>query len=265
MAIEMTSHTIISKLNEQLRATVNTLHQQGQQPHLAVVLVGHDPQSELYVSSIKKREAEDLGIGFSIHRLDSNASEERIIETIEQLNHEGSVTGIIVQLPLPQDIDTDRVLNSVSLAKDVDGLRTGSRFIPPTVSAILELLSAYDIDLSNKRIVVVGQGRLVGGPLLKELRRYKLDVTVCDESTTDLAACTINADILISATGEHHLIKPSMVKYGAVVIDVDHEVAYDEVIDKVGYITPQRGGVGPLTVTFLLSNVIEAAQLQAGK
>lgn len=260
MPIEMTSHTIVHKLYDELQTRIDTLKEHGHEPHLAVVLVGHNPKSELYVSSIKQRRAQELGIAFTIHRLAETASEEKIIETIEELNNQESVTGIIVQLPLPESIHVDRVLNSVAAHKDVDGLRKGSDFTPPTVCAILKLLEAYDIILRDKKISIVGKGRLVGAPLYEELRQLKLDVTACDESIEDLTSCTLGADILISATGEPHLIQPSMVKDGAVVIDVDADVQYEAVAEKVAYITPQKGGVGPLTVACLLENVVTAAE-----
>lgn len=264
MPIEMTSHTIVHKLYDQLHRKVEQLVQRGKVPQLAVVLVGHDPKSELYVSSIKQKRAHELGIDFTIHRLDATASEDKVIETIERLNQETAVTGIIVQLPLPQSINVDRVLNSVAPTKDVDGLHKQSRFTPPTVCAILHLLEAYDIELAGKQISIVGKGRLVGGPLLAELKRLKLNVTACDETITDLSTCTLGADILISATGQPHLIQPSLVKSGAVVIDVDCDVNYEAVAEKVRYITPQKGGVGPLTVACLLANIVEATAEQMG-
>lgn len=264
MPIIMTSQTIVAKLYELLSEEIASLEDANITPTLAVVLVGEDPNSVTYVN-IKGKQAGELGIEFSLHRLDDTASQESIIEAIEKLNAEPSVSGIIVQLPLPDQIDTDKVLQTVVKEKDVDGLRPDSDFTPPTVSAITELLQSYDISLEEKTIVVVGKGRLVGGPLIKRFKERNLDVTVCDESTGDLAACTINADILVSGTGEEHLIKPSMIKEGAVVIDVDKDVLYDEVQGKVGYITPQKGGVGPLTVAFLLSNVVDAAKKHAPK
>lgn len=264
MPIEMTSHTIIDKLSQALRVRVDQLITHGYRPHLAVVLVGYNPQSELYVSSIKRKQAEDLGIDFTIHRLDESATQKAVCATIDELNRQSAVTGIIVQLPLPSHLDTDGILAAVDRAKDVDGLAPNSPFMPPTVQAIMTLFEAYDIKLKEKRIVLIGLGRLVGAPLMKELKRLRLDVTACDESVTDLASCTLGADILISATGQHHLIQPSMIKEGAVIIDVDKEVDYEAVLSKAGYITPQKGGVGPLTVTYLLKNVVEAAEQGAG-
>ncbi len=261
MPIIMTSQTIVAKLYELLTEEIASLKADDITPTLAVVLVGEDPNSVTYVN-IKGKQASELGIEFSLHKLDATVSQESIIEAIEQLNAEPSVSGIIVQLPLPDQIDTDKVLQAVLKEKDVDGLRTDSDFTPPTVSAITEILHSYDIDLEEKKIVIVGKGRLVGGPLIKRLKERNLDVTVCDESTGDLGACTINADILVSGTGQEHLIQPSMIKDGAVVIDVDKDVLYEQVLEKVGYITPQKGGVGPLTVAFLLSNVVDAAKKQ---
>lgn len=261
MPIEMSSRTITEKIYAELRPSVSELIAQGKQPKLDVVLVGHDSSSLAYIK-IKQKRAEEIGIDFSLHRLDENTSEESVLTVIENLNNEETVSGIIIQLPLPEHIDTDKVLKAVALEKDVDGLRPGTNFTPPTVQAIIELLHAYDIKVVDKKIVLVGEGRLVGGPLHRELKGLNLDITICDKSTSDLAACTINADILVSATGNEHLIQPSMVKEGAVIIDVDREVNFEAVYDKVGYITPQKGGVGPLTVAFLLSNVVEAARDQ---
>lgn len=263
MPIEMSSRTVVEKIYTDLGAKVESLTAAGHQPTLGIVLVGHDPNSLAYIG-MKQRRAEQLGIGFALHRLDEGASEEAILSVIDNLNKETSISGIIVQLPLPDHLNTDKILKAVAQEKDVDGLRPDSTFTPPTAAAILSLLHAYDIDLTGKRIVLVGQGRLVGGPLMTEFKAMKLDVTACDESTGDLGACTLQADILISGTGQRHLITPAMVRDGAVVVDVDQEVDYEAVQEKVSYITPQKGGVGPLTVAFLLYNVVTAAEQHVG-
>ncbi len=264
MPILMTSHTIIERIYSGLKPRISELAANGQTPTLAVVLVGDDPNSITYVS-IKQQRAEELGMEFILHRLDTNTAEERVLSVIDELNRAEHVHGIIVQLPLPAHLDSDKIIARVSQEKDVDGLRNRSPFMPPTVRAIMQLFEAYDIVLKDKKIVVVGQGRLVGGPLTEELRRLHFDVSICDESTSDLGACTLQADILVSATGEHHLIQPSMVKEGSIIIDVDTEVDYELVSERVGYITPQKGGVGPLTVAYLLSNTVEAAESQANR
>lgn len=263
-SIEMTSHTIIENINQELKARVDELQNKGCRPGLAVVLVGHNPKSELYVSAIKQRQAEELGIDFTIHRLDEEASEDKIIETIQELNRQPAVSGIIVQLPLPEAIDLNNVLNSVKPEKDVDGLGQNSPYLPPTVSAIMRLLEEYDVKVADQHIVIVGKGKLVGQPLYDEMKKLQLNVEVCDQSTENLADLTSKADILISATGQPNLINSSMVKQGAVVIDVDYDVNYELVAPKTSYITPQKGGVGPLTVTYLLSNVVDAAESQNG-
>lgn len=260
--IEMTSHTIIENINQELKTRIDELQKKDCHPGLAVVLVGHNPKSELYVSAIKQRQAEQLGIDFTIHRLDEGAGEDKIIETIQELNRQPTVSGIIVQLPLPEAIDLDQVLNSVKPEKDVDGLGQNSPFLAPTVGAITRLLEEYDIKVTDQKIVIVGKGRLVGQPLYDELKKLRLDVEVCAQSTENLANLTSKADILISATGQPNLINSSMVKDGAVVIDVDYDVDYELVAPKTSYITPQKGGVGPLTVTYLLTNVVEAAESQ---
>lgn len=256
--IVMTSQTIVAQIYVYLRKEIELLEGGGHKPALAVVLVGNDPNSLTYIA-VKQKRAAEIGIGFTLHHLNQSASEETIVSIIEQLNSQGEISGIIVQLPLPNHLNAETILGAVDLTKDVDGLRSSSPFMPPTVLAILQLLQSYEIPLTGKKIVVVGKGRLVGAPLTAQLQRLRLDVTTCDEQTGDLAACTIGADILISATGEQHLIQPSMVKEGAVIIDIDEEVVYDQVLERVSYITPQKGGVGPLTVAFLLANVVSAA------
>lgn len=261
MPIEMTSRTLIERLYHHLQHHVEHLQAHDIKPKLGVVLVGSDPNSLTYVN-IKQRQAEKLGIDFSLHRLDESASEATVMSVIEELNKEESVTGVIVQLPLPAHLNTDKILEAVAPEKDVDGLSSKSEFIPPMVLSVHSLLEGYDINVANKKIVIVGKGRLVGGPLLDFFKEDKLDVVACDKSTPDITALTTQADILISGTGVHHLIKADMVKEGAVVIDVDHEVDYEAVSEKVSYITPQTGGVGPLTVAFLLANVIEATDNQ---
>lgn len=255
----MTSHTIVANLTDGMKSQIARLTEAGFRPGLAVILIGHDPKSERYVSSIKQKQAENLGINFTIHRFDKNVSQERLLSAIDRLNKEPSVSGIIIQLPLPDHLEADKLLNAIVMEKDVDGLRIGSPFMPPTVEAILKLLEAYDIQLTDKKIVIVGKGRLVGGPLVAELKSLKLDVTACDQTIDDLTACTLGADILISATGVPNLLKPSMIQDGAVVIDADTDVVYDKILGKASYITPQKGGVGPLTVTYLLAHVVEAA------
>ncbi len=257
--ILLTSHTIVEQLYRNLKTRIDRLIASGHQPKLAVVLVGDDPNSITYVA-IKQRQAEALGLGFVLHHLAAGVDETAVLAVIEQLNQEPAVSGIIVQLPLPEQLETETILKAVEPEKDVDGLNRKSQFKPPTVQAILELFSAYDIDLTDKQIVLVGKGRLVGGPLLTQLEKLGYRPTVCDESTDDLAACTLQADILISATGQPHLITPTMVKDQAIIIDVDHEVVFDEVLPKVKAITPQKGAVGPLTVAILLSHVVEAAE-----
>jgi methylenetetrahydrofolate dehydrogenase (NADP+)/methenyltetrahydrofolate cyclohydrolase len=254
---EMTSKTIVAKMQQELRERIAELKEQ---PSLAVVLVGNDRNSLLYVTSIKKRHAEDLSILYRIEHMPEESTTEEVLEILEFLNNDPTVTGIIVQLPLPKHIDTDTVLDAVAAQKDVDGLRNGSEFTAPIVDAIMMLLHEYAIALSGQQIVVVGNGKLVGAPLSTYLRNEGYAVNTCDNDTKDLKSCTLEADILISATGKRHLITPEMVKEGAVVIDVDCDVEYDAVKEKASYITPQRGAVGPLTVLFLLNNVVLAAE-----
>lgn len=259
MLTVMTSQKIVDAIYARLTSDIYNLSQLLIKPTLAVILVGDDSSSVTFVS-IKQKQAEELGVGFKLHHLAPDSEEATVFNIIEELNNDPKVTGIIIQLPLPNHLNTDRTLQAVAREKDVDGLRADSPYTPPTVQAVLTLLREYNINLFGKKIVVVGKGRLVGGPLLAEFQKQRLHIAACDESTADLQACTVGADILISATGQERLIKPGMIKDGAVVIDVEREVDYEQVLDKVSYITPQKGGIGPLTVAFLLSNVVKAAK-----
>ncbi|MCL5795400.1 MAG: bifunctional 5,10-methylenetetrahydrofolate dehydrogenase/5,10-methenyltetrahydrofolate cyclohydrolase [Patescibacteria group bacterium] len=190
-------------------------------PCLAVILVGHDPASVAYVK-IKEQTAKKIGVGFKKIALPANTPQDKIINSINKLNLNPNITGVIVQLPLPKDIDTDEIVNSIDPKKDIDGLNpVNNVMIPPTPAAILEILSYYKISLANKNIVLVGHGRLVGKPMEKILRSRpeKIKLIICNSQTKNLAAITKTADILISAVGVANLITAGMVKKGVVVID----------------------------------------------
>lgn len=252
---------IKEKILEDLRKKIDV---ESLKPALAVVLVGSDPASLSYVK-VKEKVALSLGIHFHLYKFEENDAEKDIIESIEYLNIDPDTSGIIVQLPLPKVMDTQKILNTVLKSKDVDGFLGG--FAPPTVLSILEILKFYQIELKNKNIVLVGNGELVGKPLNKELLKMGYSPIVCDSQTKDLVSILQNADIIISATGKHGLITSDMVKSDAIIIDAgtaeaNGEMTGDilpEVQKKVISYSPVPGGVGPVTVAMLMRNVVTAS------
>lgn len=218
-------------------------------PHLAIV--GDDSP---YVRA-KQHYGEDIGLEVARHPFS-----ERVIT---ELNRDSGVTGIIVQLPLPPGVDTEETLDQIAAAKDVDGLRHDSRFEPATPKGIIWLLASYGVEIRSRRAAVVGQGRLVGAPLSEMLENSGADVVPCDIDTPNLLAQTRRADIVVSATGQKHLIQPGMVKRGAVLIDCgspDPEIDPLLLEDESLRISPVPGGVGPMTVAALFDNLLIAAQ-----
>lgn len=245
---------------------------------LVVVSVGNDPASRVYVGQKEKR-AHEVGYDFFNLHFDS-IDEENLIKEIEKLNEDKEVTGIIVQLPLPDNLDKNKILNTINPLKDVDGL-TNDNFIklikkeesliPCTPKGVVSLLDYYNIDLLNKKVVIVGRSELVGLPLFHLLLNKNATVTMCHSRTKDLSEYTKEADLLIVAVGKKELITADMVKDGAVVVDVGinriNNKLYGDVssdcFDKVSLMTPVPGGVGPMTVISLMENVYRANTLQS--
>ncbi len=245
---------------------------------LATVVVGEEPASQTYVK--KKEEAcKRVGIEFRIERFKEDATEREIIRKIEELNRDKEITGILVQLPLPKNINSERIINLVSPKKDVDGLTKANmqnlengdeRLVCCTPKGIIRLLEENKIDLRDKKVVIVGYGRLVGKPLSLMLKNRKIDFSICDDKTINLKENTKKADVLISAVGVPNLIREEHVKKGAVIIDagftklngkVAGDVDFDGVKEKASFITPKIGGVGPMTIVMLLENLISAKML----
>lgn len=269
-------------LSKQLRAgyrdRVARLRDAGVQPGLAVILVGDSAASKVYVGN-KIRACEECGVR-SLHiALPAGTSEAEVLETIARLNADPGVHGILVQLPLPPHIQVSRVLESISVHKDVDGfhlynvgaLVTGHSIFPPcTPYGVQLLLDATGIDVAGQNVVVVGASNIVGKPMGLMLLQREATVTICHARTRDLAQHTILADILIVAAGRPGLIVPEMVKRGAIVIDVGinrledgrivGDVCFDAVAQKASWITPVPGGVGPMTVTMLIENTLRSAE-----
>ena len=277
MAKILDGKALSQKIREEIKKEVESYIKKGfRRPSLAVILVGNDPASVVYVSN-KRKACEKVGINSLFYHLDEKTDEEKLLGLIYELNMNEEVDGILVQLPLPKHIDQNKVILSISPEKDVDGFHPINMgklagfieggFIPCTPLGIDILLREYGIDVKGKDVVIVGAGFIVGRPLSLLMLWRNATVTVCHIHTKDLKKHTKEADILISATGVPHLIKEDMVKEGAVVIDVGisrvkgkivGDVDFENVKDKVSAITPVPGGVGPMTVTALLLNTLKA-------
>lgn len=262
---------------------VEALKEKGVTPGLAVVLVGEDPASQIYVRN-KHKACEEVGIYSRKITLPEETTEEELLKIIDELNNDPEIDGILVQLPLPKHIDPDKVILSISPDKDVDGfhpvnagrlLAGQDGFFPCTPLAVMELIKSAGVDVSGKEAVVVGRSNIVGKPVSMLLLRENATVTICHSKTKDLADVCRRADILVAAVGRPEMITSDYVKEGAVVIDVGinrvgekkvvGDVAFDEVKDKAAYITPVPGGVGPMTITMLLYNTLLSAQKRVSK
>ena len=249
-------------------------------PCLAAVLVGEDPASEVYVRN-KRKACDKVGMESQLHRLSAEATEDELLTLVAKLNRDPAVHGILVQLPLPPQINEDRILRAVSPAKDVDAFHQENvgmmvqgkpRFLPCTPHGVLHMLQRSDVPTSGKHAVVLGRSHIVGRPLSILLSQSGVDctVTVCHSRTANLADITRQADILIPAIGKVNAVTADMVKPGAAVIDVGTnrnddgklvgDVDYAAVAEVAGWITPVPGGVGPMTITMLLVNTLEAAR-----
>jgi len=270
------------KLSEKrLEILKEKVEESGLYPRLATVLVGEDPGSKLYVR-MKHRACERVGIGSIGLDLPDAATTEKVLETVSRLNNDPDINGILVQLPLPAGIDTNRVIEAVAPDKDVDGfhpinlgrLLSGKPvFAPCTPQGIMTILSEYDIPVSGQRAVVVGRSIDVGRPMAALLLNADATVTICHSRTKDLDEEMRRADILVSAVGKLNFVTPGRVKQGATVIDVGinydaagnlrGDVDFDSVKDIAGAITPVPGGVGPMTIATLMENTFKAAKLRA--
>lgn len=249
-------------------------------PHLVVVLVGDNPASKSYIKG-KQKGCEEVGMKSTLIKYPADISEEQLLLTIDELNKDESVHGILVQLPLPKHIDEDKVIDYINIKKDVDAFHPHNvgklligqdGFLPCTPAGVIKMLKDTNITISGKHAVVIGRSNIVGKPLSLLLLRENATVTVCHSRTTDLKEITKQADILIAAVGRANFVTADMVKDGAVVIDVGvnrldtgklcGDVLFDDVKEKASYITPVPGGVGPMTITMLLDNTLKAAKIQ---
>lgn len=269
---------LAQKLQQEMTQEVTELKEKGLQPGLAVILVGEDPASQVYVRN-KERAANNIGMYSVVYRLPETTSEADLIAKIEELNQDDKVHGILVQLPLPKHINEDLVLDTIDPAKDVDGfhpMNLGNLFagkptmIPCTPAGIMELIKLSGIDLAGKNAVIIGRSNIVGKPMAHLLLQANATVTICHSKTKDLPKVAKQADVLVVAIGRANFVTADFVKEGAVVIDVGinrdennkltGDVKFDEVAPLTSYITPVPGGVGPMTITMLMRQTIDAAK-----
>ncbi len=271
-----TSAVMMAELKETVASFVS---ETGVTPGLAVIIVGNDPASAVYVRN-KGNACAEVGIHSETIRLPEETTEEELLALIDKLNHDGATHGILVQLPLPKQISEERVISAISPQKDVDAFHAENvghitignyRFLPCTPAGVMALLERYGIEVAGKHCVVIGRSNIVGKPQALLLLEKNGTVTICHSKTKDLADITRQADIIVAAVGRPRFVTADMVKEGATVIDVGinrlpdgtlcGDVDFDAVAPKAYAITPVPGGVGPMTVTMLLYNTLSAARL----
>jgi methylenetetrahydrofolate dehydrogenase (NADP+)/methenyltetrahydrofolate cyclohydrolase len=269
---------LAKEIRQNVKVAVDALKKDEIVPGLAVVLVGDDPASHAYVK-MKAKACKEVGFYSIVHEMPDSVSQEKIIETIEMMNKNPNIDGILVQLPLPSHIQTEKILEVIDPKKDVDGFHPYNSgrlftklesFVPCTPLGVMKMFEKYDIDVKGKDCVIVGASNIVGKPMAALMLNADATVTVCHIFTKDLKAHTKNADIVIVGVGKAGLITEDMVKEGAIVIDIGinktddgrlvGDVDYANVSKKCSYITPVPGGVGPMTIAMLLQNTLDAAK-----
>jgi methylenetetrahydrofolate dehydrogenase (NADP+)/methenyltetrahydrofolate cyclohydrolase len=271
-------NALAKKIRAEAAGRTEALKARGVQPHLAIILVGEDPASQVYVKH-KVADSEQTGLKATLERYPASMAEAQLLERIRALNADKSVHGILVQLPLPKQMDSHRVIEAISPAKDVDGFHVASAgalmvgqpgFWPCTPYGCLKMLDSIGYDLKGKHAVVIGRSNIVGKPMALMLLGRNATVTICHSATRDLKAHTLQADVVVAAVGKRNVLTADMVKPGAVVIDVGMnrndegklcgDVDFEGVKQVASWITPVPGGVGPMTRAMLLVNTIEAAE-----
>lgn len=265
-----------------LQNQVEALKEKGFTPKLSVILVGNDGASQSYVRS-KKKAAEKIGMISEIVHLEETSTEEEVLNELNRLNNDDSVSGILVQVPLPKQVSEQKILEAINPDKDVDGFHPinigklyidEQTFVPCTPLGIMEILKHADIDLEGKNAVVIGRSHIVGQPVSKLLLQKNASVTILHSRSKDMASYLKDADVIVSAVGKPGLVTKDVVKEGAVIIDVGNtpdedgklkgDVDYDAVKEIAGAITPVPGGVGPLTITMVLNNTLLAEKMRRG-
>ena len=282
MAVIIDGKELAKKIRANLKIECEELKQKNINSKLAVIMVGNDSASAVYVRN-KSKACNEIGIDFEEFLLPSNITMEKLLELIEELNNRKDISGILLQSPIPKPLNIREAFNKIDYRKDVDGfnpinvgkLAIGEKsFISCTPYGVVKMLEEYNINPEGKNVVIIGRSNIVGKPLLQCLLNKNATITICHSKTRDIKAITKNADILIAAVGRPHFVTEDMVKDGAVVIDVGinrneegkliGDVDFENVEKKASYITPVPGGVGPMTIAMLMNNVVEAAKMQNG-
>ena len=282
MATIIDGKELAKKIRASLKIECEELKQKNIKSKLAVIMVGDDPASKVYVRN-KSRACEDVGIEYEEYLLEAKITQKELIELIEKLNKDKTINGILLQSPIPSNLDINEAFRTISPEKDVDGFNpvnvgklvlNQDTFVSCTPYGIIKMFEEYNIDLTGKNVVILGRSNIVGKPLIHCCLNKNATVTSCHSKTQNLAQKAKEADILISAIGKAHFVTADMVKENAVVIDVGinrldngkitGDVDFENVKEKASYITPVPGGVGPMTIAMLMNNVIKATKRQNG-
>ena len=282
MAIIIDGKELAKKIRANLKIECEELKKKNINSKLAVIMVGEDPASKVYVRN-KSKACEDVGIEYEEYLLDVNTTQKELIELIEKLNNDKTINGILLQSPIPSNLDINEAFRTISPQKDVDGFNpinvgklvlNQDTFVSCTPYGIMKMFEEYDIDLTGKNVVILGRSNIVGKPLIHCCLNKNATVTSCHSKTQNIAQKAKEADVLISAIGKSNFVTADMVKDGAVVIDVGinrldngkitGDVDFESVKEKASYITPVPGGVGPMTIAMLMNNVIKATRRQNG-
>ena len=280
MATIIDGKILAKKIRQELKQECYELKNNGINPKLAVIMVGDDPASKVYVRN-KSRACEEVGIEYEEFILKDETTQEKLIELIKKLNNDKIINGILLQSPIPKHLNINEAFKAITYMKDVDGFTPSSvgklcigedTFISCTPYGVMKMFEEYNIDLTGKDVVILGRSNIVGKPLIQCCLQKNATVTVCHSKTKNLAEHTKRADVVISAIGQSKFVKADMVKDGAVVIDVGinrgedgkltGDVDFENVEKKASYITPVPGGVGPMTIAMLMNNVIKATKEQ---
>lgn len=281
MAVIIDGKALAKKTRENLKIECDELKEKGIYPKLAVIMVGDNEASKVYIKN-KSKACQDVGVEYEEFILKDDISQQDLMDLIEKLNNDSKINGILLQSPIPRHLDINQAFQAIDYRKDVDGfhpmnvgkLALGQNtFVSCTPYGVMRMFEEYNIDLCGKNVVILGRSNIVGKPLTQCCLNKNATVTVCHSKTREIKEITKNADVIISAIGKPHFITADMVKEGAIVIDVGinrlengkivGDVNFQEVEKKASYITPVPGGVGPMTIAMLLNNVVKAAKQQA--
>lgn len=280
MAEIIDGKNLAKEIRESLKVEANKLKEKGIIPHLSVIMVGDNDASKVYVRN-KSKACEEIGIEFKEYLLPNDTKQEELISLIEKLNKDKNVNGILLQSPIPKPLNIQEAFNTIDPKKDVDGFNPYNvgnlcigqdSFIPCTPYGIMKMFEKYNIEIDGKKVAIIGRSNIVGKPMAQCMLAKNATVTICHSRTRELKKELKDADIIISAAGKRNMVTEDMVKEGAVIIDVGMnrndegklcgDVDFEKLKEKASYITPVPGGVGPMTIAMLMSNVIKAAKEQ---